>query len=68
MGWKLRINFSDGTSQLVDDDFRTKRDAENEFQEWLDSWAAGAETLELAGRDFDDSSITDCDIWKSKGC
>ena len=51
MGWRLRINFSDGSSELVDDVFDTEEDAQDEFDSWLENWGAGQETLELAGED-----------------
>ena len=41
MGWRVRINFSDGSSELVDEIFDTELDAEAEYEEWLDSWEAG---------------------------
>lgn len=64
MGWRLRVNFSDGTDELVDDVFNTEAEAMDEFNEWLDSWAAGRETLMLAGEDYSDADIEDCDIWE----
>ncbi len=64
MAWKLKINFSDGSSELVDENFKTEQDAQNEYESWLDSWNAGKETLMLAGESYSDASIEDCDIWK----
>ena len=64
MGWRVRINFSDGSSELVDEIFDTELDAEAEYEEWLDSWEAGKETLMLAGEDYIDASIDNCDIWE----
>lgn len=64
MGWRVRINFSDGLSELVDEIFDTELDAEAEYEEWLDSWEAGKETLMLAGEDYIDASIDNCDIWE----
>ena len=64
MAWKLRINFTDGSSELVDEDFSTEEDAQDEYQEWLDSWGAGRETLMLAGEDYIEADIEDCDIWE----
>ncbi len=62
MAYKLKIIFSDGTSTYDDEIFETYEDAENEYDVWLDSYSAGAETLELAGEEFDDSEIVDYDI------
>lgn len=64
MGWRLKIYFDDGDSELVDEVFDSEEDAEDEYDSWLDSWSAGAEALELAGEDYSDASITDCDIWE----
>ena len=64
MGFRLRINFSDGTSELVDEVFDTEEEAEEEYESWLENWGAGKETLELAGEEYDDSDIEDCDIWE----
>lgn len=64
MGWKLKINFSDGSSELVDDIFDTKDEAEEEYDSWLENWSAGAETLELAGESYCDCDIEDCDIYE----
>ena len=64
MAWKLKIYFTDGTSEIVDEDFDTEQDAENEYESWLDSWNAGRETLSLAGEDYSDADIEDCEIWE----
>lgn len=62
MGFKLTINFNDGTSQEVDEIFDTEQDAIAEYESWLDSWGAGRETLMLAGEDYSDADIEDYDI------
>jgi hypothetical protein len=64
MAWKLNIHFSDGSSELVDEDFETEQDARNEFDSWLDSWGAGKKTLMLAGEDYVDVDIVDFEIWQ----
>ncbi len=64
MAWKLKINFSDGSSELVDEDFETEQEARYEFDSWLDSWSAGKKTLMLAGEDYVDADIVDFEIWK----
>lgn len=64
MGWRLRIYFDDGTDELVDDVFDTEEDAQDEYDSWLDSWNAGKETLMLAGEDYIEACIEDCDIWE----
>lgn len=64
MGWRLQINFDDGTSELLDDIFSSEEDAQSEFDSWCDSWGAGRETLELAGEDYIEADIQDCDIWE----
>lgn len=64
MSWKLRVNFSDGSSEELEEDFETREEAEAEYNVWLDSWSAGAETLELAGEDFSSAEIEDADIWE----
>lgn len=64
MTWRLQINFSDGSSELVDEEFKTKREAQEEYESWLDSWNAGRETLMLSGEEYCDADIEDCDIWK----
>lgn len=64
MGWRLRISFDDGSDELVDEVFETKEDALVEYDIWLDSWGAGRETLQLAGEEYSDAEIEDCDIWE----
>lgn len=64
MAWKLEIYFSDGSSELVDEDFETEQEAQYEYESWLDSWGAGQETLMLAGEDYCDADIEDCKIWE----
>ena len=64
MGWRVRINFDDGTSELVDDVFDSEEDAESEYDSWLENWGAGKETLMLANEDYCDAEIVDCDIWE----
>ena len=41
MGWRLQINFSDGSSELVDEVFDSEEAAQDEYDTWLDSWGAG---------------------------
>ena len=31
MAWKLEIHFSDGSSELVDEDFETEQEAQGEY-------------------------------------
>lgn len=64
MGWRLRINFDDGSDELVDDVFESEEDALAEYDSWLENWGAGRETLQLAGEDYSDADIEDCDIWE----
>ena len=35
MAWKLEIHFSDGSSELVDEDFETEQDAQDEHDSCL---------------------------------
>ena len=64
MSWRLRIFFSDGTSELVDDEFDSEEEAQEEYRSWLENWAAGRETLMLAGEDYVEADIDDCEIWE----
>lgn len=64
MAWKLEIHFSDSSSELVDEDFETEQEAQDEYDSWLENWNAGRETLMLAGEDYIDADIEDCDIWE----
>ncbi len=64
MSWKLKIYFSDGSDEIVDEIFDSEEDALVEYDSWLDSWNAGRETLKLAGEDYIDANIEDCDIWE----
>ena len=64
MSWKLQINFDDGSNYLVDEDFETKELAEAEYESWLESWNVGNWTLMMAGEDYCEEGIEDCDIWE----
>ncbi len=64
MSWRVRINFDDGTSELVDEEFDTEEEAEEEYDSWLEGWGAGRDVLMLAGEEYSDKEIVDCDIWK----
>lgn len=64
MAWKLKIYFSDGSSELVDEDFETEQDAQDEYESWLTNWGAGGESLMLAGEDYCDADIEDYEIWE----
>ena len=64
MGFRLKILISDGTEELVDDVFEAEDMAQAEYESWLDSWGAGRETLELAGEEYSDAEIEDCEIWE----
>lgn len=37
MGFRLKILFSDGTEELVDDIFDTEEDAEDEYNSWIEN-------------------------------
>ena len=54
----------DKSSELVDEDFETEQDAQDEYDSWLENWNAGKKTLMLAGEDYVDADIEDCDIWE----
>ena len=64
MGYRLQIHFSDGSSELIDEVFETKEDAEAEYDSWLENYSVGGDTLKLAGEDYDDSDIEDYDIFE----
>ena len=64
MSWKLQVNFDDGDSLVVDEDFSTREEAEEDFSLWLESYGAGRETLMLAGESYCEHDIEDCDIWE----
>ena len=64
MGYRLQIHFSDGSSELIDEVFETKEDAEAEYDSWLENYSVGGETLKLAGEDYDDSGIEGYDIFE----
>lgn len=64
MGWRLRVNFDDGSSETEDDIFDTREDAERASQEWLDSWGEGGDVLGLAGESSCSADIYDFDIWE----
>ena len=64
MGWKLRVNFSDGSSELLDEVFGSEEEATEEFESWLENWQVGGEVLRLAGEDYSDADIVDGDIWE----
>ena len=63
MGWRLKIQFSDGTEELVNEIFDSEEDAEYEYDSWLESFPEGQETLELRGED-NGARIVDYDIWE----
>lgn len=65
MAWKLKIIFSDGSEEIVDEGFDTREDAEAEYESWLENYKAGY----YAENDDDDdeyygNEIEDCEIWE----
>lgn len=66
MAWKLRLYLEDGSSFIDDDDYETEEDAIDGYDLWLENWGAGAETLELAGEDYDSRDIVDYDVLKNR--
>lgn len=64
MAWRLKIIFDNGDSELLDDLFDTEQDAVDEYNSWCDNWAAGRETLQLAGEDYVDAEIETAEIWE----
>lgn len=62
MGYRLTINFDDGSSEEVDEIFKTEEDAIAEYNSWLDNWGEGRETLTLAGESYSDADIESCTI------
>lgn len=64
MGWRLKIYFDDGSNEILDDVFETEQQALNEYDSWLENWGAGREALKLAGEDYIEADIEDCEIWE----
>jgi hypothetical protein len=64
MGWRLKVNFSDGSEELEDEVFESREDAEDEWQGWLDGWGSGRETLKLAGESYSEKDLVNCEIWE----
>ncbi len=64
MGWKLKILFDDGSEDLIDEVFDSEEAAQAEYDEWLEGWSAGRDVLRLAGREYSDKNIEDCEIWE----
>ena len=64
MGFRLKIHFSDSSSELVDDVFDTEEDAKDEFDSWVENWGVGRDTLKLAGEDYVDADIEDYEIFE----
>lgn len=62
--FKLKILFDDGSSEIVDEDFYTKEEAEEEYQAWLDGWNEGRDVLMEAGESYSDADIEGHDIWE----
>lgn len=54
MAWKLEIHFSDGSSELVEEDFETEQDAQDGYDSWLENWNAGREKLYDLSRTLDE--------------
>lgn len=64
MAWKLKIIFSDGSSEIDDHDFETEEEAKDEFDSWVENWDVGRETLMMAGEDYLEIDIEDYKIWE----
>lgn len=64
IAWRLRIDFTDGTSELDDEIYETEDEAIDSRNDWYEGWKSGAETLELAGEDFDSRKIEDIEIFE----
>ena len=64
MAWRLKIYFSDGSSEVDDDEYDSYDDARDAYDSWLEGYGAGRETLELAGEDFCDADIDDYEIYE----
>lgn len=64
MGYRLKIYFTDGSEELLDDIFDTEDEAEAEYYSWLENWETGRETLMLAGEDYIAADIDGRSIWE----
>lgn len=64
MGWRLKIYFSDGSEELIDEVFDSEQAAQNEYEEWCEGWCAGKDVLQLAGENYSDADIEDYEIWE----
>ena len=64
MAWRVRVNFDDGTEELVDEEFETREDAECEEQEWYEGWSVGRDVLEYADEEYSDADIESIEIWE----
>lgn len=72
MAWKLKIFFDDGSTE-EDGDFDSKEEAEDRYNEWLESYSAGRNTLLLSDpfdEDIPEGNIEHGEVWEettSKG-
>ncbi len=57
MGYKLKVCFSDGIVEEVDEIFETEEAAIEEYNVWLDSWETGKEVLKMANEKYIDATI-----------
>lgn len=65
MAWRLRIDFTDGTSMLDEEIYETEDEAIDSRSDWFGSWGQGMEDLELnGGEDFDSREIEDIEIFE----
>lgn len=64
MGYRLKINFNNRKSILLNDVFETEEDAKAELDFWLDSWDVSKEKSMMAGKSFYYADIKDYEIFK----
>ncbi len=65
---KYKVDITDLSGKLIEtleDSFDSYEDAEYEAQQWISDYSAGADTLQLAGRSFDDPDDIDYEIYEA---
>lgn len=64
--WRINLIFDNGDEEDSGEEYRTKKEALEEAESYLDNWSAGADALELAGEPYDSRDLINAEVYKDK--
>ena len=64
VGYKVRIDFDDGSDETLDEVFSSEEEAEAAAQQWASDYSQGGDYLKEAGEEYCKQEVIGWDIYE----